>query len=124
MRFHIRRARELAAAAEEEKEEEVVGSKSKKRRRRDGKRGRNKGRGISGDHHQHDEDLPQARYDPWPKDQPDYLYFNMYKENRDTAQAISSIARAMGKKNTKAFTVAGTKVHYYYFYMMMIIVYI
>ncbi|KAF4666124.1 hypothetical protein FOL46_003267 [Perkinsus olseni] len=99
-----KRARELAAATSDEGND--------KKRRRDGRhrKGRKQAAG-GGDKKQSStkQDLPQARYDPWPKDQPDYLYFNMYKENRDTAEAVSSISRAMGKKNTKAFTVAGTK---------------
>lgn len=46
--------------------------------------------------------------DPWPADRPCYLHFRMYKENRDTAEAIQSIARCLGIP-PKSFQFAGTK---------------
>lgn len=46
--------------------------------------------------------------DPWPKDRPNYLHFNMYKENRDTAEAIQSIARCL-RIPPKSFQFPGTK---------------
>lgn len=46
--------------------------------------------------------------DPWPKDRADYLHFRMYKENRDTAEAIQSIARCL-RIPPKSFQFCGTK---------------
>ena len=46
--------------------------------------------------------------DPWPKDRPDYMHFRLYKENRDTAEAIQSIARCL-RIPPKSFQFCGTK---------------
>ena len=46
--------------------------------------------------------------DPWPKDRPDYLHFRLYKENRDTAEAIQSISRCL-RIPPKSFQFCGTK---------------
>lgn len=46
--------------------------------------------------------------DPWPKDRPEYLHFRLYKENRDTAEAIQSISRCL-RIPPKSFQFAGTK---------------
>eukprot|EP00930_Biecheleria_cincta_P055608 TRINITY_DN4191_c0_g2_i2.p1 TRINITY_DN4191_c0_g2~~TRINITY_DN4191_c0_g2_i2.p1 ORF type:complete len:811 (+),score=196.03 TRINITY_DN4191_c0_g2_i2:36-2468(+) len=48
------------------------------------------------------------RREGWPKDRPDYLYFRLHKENCDTGEAVSSIARCVGR-SPKQFTFAGTK---------------
>ncbi|CAE7587432.1 PUS7 [Symbiodinium pilosum] len=48
------------------------------------------------------------RREGWPKDRPDYLYFRLHKENCDTGEAVSSIARCVGR-SAKQFTIAGTK---------------
>ncbi|CAE7568994.1 PUS7 [Symbiodinium natans] len=48
------------------------------------------------------------RREGWPKDRPDYLYFRLYKENCDTGEAVSSIARCVGR-SAKQFSFAGTK---------------
>lgn len=44
----------------------------------------------------------------WPKEQPSFLQFHMYKSNRDTAEAIAKIAECVGCK-PKTFSFAGTK---------------
>ena len=46
--------------------------------------------------------------DPWPQDRPNYLHFHLYKENRDTAEAIQSIARCL-RIPPKSFQFCGTK---------------
>ncbi len=46
--------------------------------------------------------------DPWPKDRPEYLHFRLYKENRDTAEAIQSISRCL-RIPPKSLQFAGTK---------------
>jgi tRNA pseudouridine13 synthase len=46
--------------------------------------------------------------DPWPKDRPNYLHFHLYKENRDTAEAIQCLARCL-RIPPKSFQFAGTK---------------
>lgn len=48
------------------------------------------------------------RREGWPKGQPEYLYFRLYKENIDTAEAVAGIARCVGR-SAKTFTTAGTK---------------
>ena len=48
------------------------------------------------------------RREGWPKGQPEYLYFRLYKENIDTAEATAGIARCVGR-SAKTFTTAGTK---------------
>jgi tRNA pseudouridine13 synthase len=45
---------------------------------------------------------------PWPSDRPDHLHFRLYKENRDTAEAIQSISRCLGIP-PKSFSFCGTK---------------
>ena len=45
---------------------------------------------------------------PWPKDRPDHLHFRLYKENRDTAEAIQSLARCL-RIPPKSFSTCGTK---------------
>ena len=55
-----------------------------------------------------DEGFGTIRRDGWPKDRPDYLYFRLYKENCDTGEAVSNIARCVGR-SVKQFTFAGTK---------------
>ena len=45
---------------------------------------------------------------PWPKDRPENLHFRLYKENRDTAEAIQSIARCLHIP-PKSFSTCGTK---------------
>ncbi|CAD7937934.1 unnamed protein product [Amoebophrya sp. A25] len=53
------------------------------------------------------------RQEPWPRDRPDNLLFILYKENRETGEAINSISRSMSSdtrpKNLKSFGFAGTK---------------
>ncbi len=53
------------------------------------------------------------RREPWPQDRPDYLSFLLYKENKDTAEAIQQISRAMHMdqrpRNVDKFGFAGTK---------------
>lgn len=44
----------------------------------------------------------------WPRDRPPYLYFHMYKVNRDTAEAIQMVARCL-RCSPKMFSFAGTK---------------
>ena len=46
--------------------------------------------------------------DPWPKDRPDHLHFRLYKENRDTAEAIQSLSRCLSLP-PKSFSFCGTK---------------
>ena len=45
---------------------------------------------------------------PWPANRPDHLHFRLYKENRDTAEAIQSISRCLGIP-PKSFSFCGTK---------------
>ena len=59
--------------------------------------------------------------DPWPVNQPNYLHFRVYKENRDTAESIQSIARCLcippksfqfsGTKDRRGITVQGVSVY-------------
>ncbi|CAK8999046.1 Multisubstrate pseudouridine synthase 7 (RNA pseudouridylate synthase 7) (RNA-uridine isomerase 7) [Durusdinium trenchii] len=53
-------------------------------------------------------DFGALRREGWPKDRPEYLYFRLYKENCDTGEAVSGIARCVGR-SAKQFTFAGTK---------------
>ena len=53
-------------------------------------------------------DFGALRREGWPKDRPEYLDFRLYKENCDTGEAVSGIARCVGR-SAKQFTVAGTK---------------
>lgn len=49
-----------------------------------------------------------SHFDRWPRDRPPYLYFHLWKSNRDTADAINMIATCLGT-NPRIFTFAGTK---------------
>eukprot|EP00392_Amoebophrya_sp_AT5.2_P005528 g5537.t1 len=53
------------------------------------------------------------RRDPWPQDRADHLLFVLYKENRDTGEAVNTIAKSMHldqvARNLKHFGFAGTK---------------
>ena len=56
-----------------------------------------------------DEDRVKVRWaEPWPKERPEFLHFHLYKENKDTNEAISNIAKCM-RKQPKQFSVAGIK---------------
>ncbi|CAE7786442.1 PUS7 [Symbiodinium sp. KB8] len=88
------------------------GKGAKKGKGKAGK-GRGKNKGKSGKSEgPPSETVPSAfgamRREGWPKDRPDYLYFRLYKENCDTGEAVSSIARCVGR-SAKQFTFAGTK---------------
>eukprot|EP00439_Symbiodinium_sp_Y106_P066328 s3576_g10.t2 len=88
------------------------GKGAKKGKGKAGK-GRGKSKGKSGKSEgPPSETVPSAfgtmRREGWPKDRPDYLYFRLYKENCDTGEAVSSIARCVGR-SAKQFTFAGTK---------------
>ena len=84
-----------------------------------GKKGKDKGKGKGSKKgpEEADEDVPAAdgagefgtlRREGWPKDRPDYLYFRLYKENCNTSEAVSSLARCVGR-SAKQFSFAGTK---------------
>lgn len=49
-----------------------------------------------------------SHFDRWPKDRPPYLYFHLWKSNRDTAEALNSIAQCLGC-GPKTFSFGGTK---------------
>eukprot|EP01126_Amoeba_proteus_P021445 TRINITY_DN2179_c0_g1_i10.p1 TRINITY_DN2179_c0_g1~~TRINITY_DN2179_c0_g1_i10.p1 ORF type:complete len:145 (-),score=16.38 TRINITY_DN2179_c0_g1_i10:124-558(-) len=44
----------------------------------------------------------------WPKDKPDFLMFTLYKENKDTTNALVLISHFL-KINPKVFNTSGTK---------------
>lgn len=44
----------------------------------------------------------------WPKNQPDYVHFVLYKENMETVQVVKELARLLGS-TTKNFSFAGNK---------------
>lgn len=46
--------------------------------------------------------------DRWDSSVPDYIHFTIYKENRDTTDAINSISKCL-KRNHKSFGIAGLK---------------
>ena len=56
-----------------------------------------------------DEDRVKVRWaEPWPRERPEFLHFHLYKENKDTNEAIANIAKCM-RKQPKQFGVAGIK---------------
>ena len=53
--------------------------------------------------------LPTLRWgEPWPKDRPPFLHFILYKENKDSMEAVGHLARCL-RKNPKFFNIAGIK---------------
>lgn len=90
------------------------GAKGRKGKGKGGKdkKGKGKKKGEKGGGKKASEEGASAfgtiRREGWPKDRPDYLYFRLYKENCDTGEAVSSIARCVGR-SVKQFTFAGTK---------------
>mmetsp|Transcript_133069 Transcript_133069/g.265513 ORF Transcript_133069/g.265513 Transcript_133069/m.265513 type:complete len:835 (-) Transcript_133069:445-2949(-) len=90
--------------------------KSKSKGKRAGKdKGKGKRKGQEGDVAETNDttaasvsEFGTLRREGWPKDRPDYLYFRLYKENCSTSEAVSNIARCVGR-SPKQFTFAGTK---------------
>ncbi|KAL3129407.1 hypothetical protein CHM_2g1510 [Cryptosporidium hominis] len=53
-------------------------------------------------------DLLLGSNERWDPNIPDYIHFTIYKENRDTADAINMISKCL-KRNHKSFGIAGLK---------------
>jgi len=53
-------------------------------------------------------DGPVVRWENWPEGQPEFLHFTLYKENRDTGEAINNVSKCTFK-SWKHFGFAGTK---------------
>ncbi|KAK9173900.1 tRNA pseudouridine synthase TruD family protein [Cryptosporidium meleagridis] len=53
-------------------------------------------------------DLFMGSNERWDPNIPDYIHFTIYKENRDTADAINMISKCL-KRNHKSFGIAGLK---------------
>ncbi|CAJ1370254.1 unnamed protein product [Effrenium voratum] len=83
--------------------------KGKAKSKAKGKGGKGKGKDKQQDGQEKVESaFGTLRREGWPKDRPDYLYFRLYKENCNTGEAVSSIARCVGR-SVKQFSFAGTK---------------
>jgi len=87
------------------RDKELAEKSRPQKKERPGKRERGKGKGKGkGD----DEKKDTYRLTQWPADRPNFLLFKLYKENRETQQAIQTIAKATGLA-PKLFSFAGTK---------------
>ncbi|CAJ1336029.1 unnamed protein product [Effrenium voratum] len=113
LRIWMREAERKAKAPTPGSQAQTSGGKGKGKGKAKGKAKGKGGKGKGKDKTQDGQEKVESafgtlRREGWPKDRPDYLYFRLYKENCNTGEAVSSIARCVGR-SVKQFSFAGTK---------------